>query len=244
MPRIPMPTGSDDDAYKKNTSEQYESLGRFVEAFERMVHEVRESSIALIERDGRHTRLVEVALHHQSLTAKPLLDIFRALVMEIVDDAIRSDKDKEAGIIDLDPPLVKDILGDPLHFTDKERQTFLGAMSALAEEFEYLSTRRNELLHATWFVGFVDNDDPNASEFYARKFKTTKTGLTPIDLPKNAQQLKDLSARCDEATNWIAWLHTCACGTDKILERFQAQGKQWWLIWPQGSRTTFSQKYP
>jgi len=79
MPRIPMPPGSDDNAYKKNTTEQYESLGRFVEAFERAVNELRECSITLIERDGKHTRLIEVALHHQALTAKPLFDIFRAL---------------------------------------------------------------------------------------------------------------------------------------------------------------------
>jgi len=132
--------------------------------------------------------------------------------------------------------------GDPLHFTTKERDTFLGAMGALATEFEDLSSRRNELLHATWFIGFVDNNDPNASEFHARKYKTTKTGLTPVDLPKNATQLKELAARCDEVTNWIAWIHSCASGSDKVLDRFQSHGNKWWLIWLNGARSTFPEK--
>jgi hypothetical protein len=242
MPHIPMPPGSDAAAYKKNTTEQYESLGRFVEAFERMVHEVRESSVALIERDGKHARLIEVALHHQALTAKPLFDIFRALIIEIIDDAIRTEKDEEAGIIDGDPPLLADAHRKPRHFTIKERDTYLGALAALAAEFEDLANRRNELLHATWFVGFVDNDDPNASEFYARKYKTTKAGLTPIDLPKSASQLKDLSTRCEDATNWVAWLHSCIAGEDCILDRFQPHAKKWWLIWPNGAKTTFPEK--
>lgn len=242
MPYIPMPPGSDAATYKKNTTEQYESLGRFVEAFERIVHEVRESSVALIERDGRHARLIEVALHHQALTAKPLFDIFRALIIEIIDDAIRTEKDEEAGIIDGDPPLLADAHGKPRHFTIKERDTYLGVLAALAAEFEDLANRRNELLHATWFVGFVDNDDPNASEFYARKYKTTKAGLTPIDLPKNASQLKELSTRCEEATNWVAWLHSCIAGEDSILDRFQPHAKKWWLIWPNGGRTTFPER--
>jgi hypothetical protein len=40
MPRLPMPP-TDKKAYSKNTKEQYEALGRFVEAFELMVDEIR-----------------------------------------------------------------------------------------------------------------------------------------------------------------------------------------------------------
>jgi hypothetical protein len=243
MPNIPLPPGTDNETYKKNTTDQYESLGRFVEAFERMVHEIRESIIALIARDTKHGRLVEVALHHSALTAKPLFDIFRALIIEIVEDAITADKKRKDGTYDdAYAPLVTDINDDPLHFTIAERGAFLGTMAELAAEFEHLSARRNELLHATWFVGYVDASDPNASMFYARKFKTTKTGLSPVDLPKNAGQLKELCERCEEATNWVAFLHACSCGTSEIQKLFQSHGGKWWLIWPNGSATTFPRK--
>jgi hypothetical protein len=39
MPRLPMPP-TNNEAYKKNTKEQYEALGRFVEKFELMVNKV------------------------------------------------------------------------------------------------------------------------------------------------------------------------------------------------------------
>jgi len=67
-----MPPGSDAAAYKKNTTEQYESLGRFVEAFERIVHEVRESSVALIERDGNPVGRAITKAHRKDMRAKSL----------------------------------------------------------------------------------------------------------------------------------------------------------------------------
>ena len=89
-----MPDTEKPKTYEKNTKEQHEALGRFVEAFEAMVNEVRESTIALIERDGKHCRLIEIVLHHQVLTAKPLYEIFRAVVVEVVDDAIFVEKNQ------------------------------------------------------------------------------------------------------------------------------------------------------
>ena len=46
MPKLPMPD-TDEDAYAKNTKEQYEALGRFVEAFEEMIEEIVESPSAV-----------------------------------------------------------------------------------------------------------------------------------------------------------------------------------------------------
>jgi hypothetical protein len=85
MPRLPrLPTS--EEAYSKNTKEQYEELGRFVEMFELMVNEARESCIDLLSKDGDHRELVQIAFHHQSLTAKPLFEIMRAIITEMIKD--------------------------------------------------------------------------------------------------------------------------------------------------------------
>jgi hypothetical protein len=86
MPQLPMPK-TDKEALAKNTKEQYEALGRFVEAFEMMVHEVREICIERIcsgVGSSERERLVEIAFHHQAISAKPLFDIMRAILAEIV----------------------------------------------------------------------------------------------------------------------------------------------------------------
>jgi hypothetical protein len=117
--------------YEKNTKEQYEALGRFVEAFEAMVDEVRESTIALMARDPKHGRLIKIALHHEAFSAKPLFNVFRAVIVEIIDDAIAIQKAKKDGMTDLDPPLLFDILDEPLTFTPEERDCFLGVLRTL-----------------------------------------------------------------------------------------------------------------
>jgi hypothetical protein len=63
----------DPKAWKNNTAEQYAMLGRFVEAFELMVNEVRELCLFLAARDGRNAILVQTILHHQVFTAKTAL---------------------------------------------------------------------------------------------------------------------------------------------------------------------------
>ena len=104
MPKLPMPP-TNEEAYAKNTKEQYEALGRFVEAFELMVDEIRgicgdcvsmtvgaikpvkpddKSWEEWIKEEGDRRHLISIPFHHQGMTAKPLFDIMRAIVAEIV----------------------------------------------------------------------------------------------------------------------------------------------------------------
>jgi hypothetical protein len=75
-------------AYRKNTAAQYEALGRFVEAFELIVHEARVGCINMLSYDlpGRKAKLIAVPFHHQAFTAMPLFEMFRAIMMEIIAD--------------------------------------------------------------------------------------------------------------------------------------------------------------
>ena len=230
---------TESEAYQKNTKEQYEMLGRFVEAFELMVHEVRETSIELAARDGRNRRLLEIAFHHQALTAKPLFEIFRAIVAEILKDTIDGQRDKERGISNAEPPLIVDSSGNPLPLTIQDQETFLGVLQFIQTKYDELVKQRNDLLHGTWFVGYPSSDDPFSSEFYIRKFKTTKRGLTAVQgLPKNAPELKELSERCEDVRNWILWLGSCLSGTVKISDTFQHDRGIWWFVTPAGHRST------
>src|SRR5258707_5279501 len=78
---------SEPTAYEKNTRAQYEALGLFVESFEMMVNEVREICIERLCSGlggSERERLTEIPFHHQAMTAKPLFDIMRAIIAEIV----------------------------------------------------------------------------------------------------------------------------------------------------------------
>jgi hypothetical protein len=220
MPRLPMPA-TNDDAYAKNTKEQYEALGPFIEAFELMVNEVREiciervcSGVGSSERES----LVEISFHHQAMTAKPLFDIMRAIIAEIVNIETSS------------------------YYA--ERTMYRDMLSHIEREYSALYWKRNDLLHGTWFVGFVGWDDPNASTFDVRKYKTTADGLKrATGLPKNAAELLQLRDRCDETRTWLGHVDFCLQEKISLTDYFKLDGKDWWLfVSPSSAGTTLPKK--
>ena len=168
--------------YEKNTNEQYASLGRFIEAFEAMVEKVRNNCIEILARGLQHEDLVTIALHHGALTAKPLFDIWRALNAE--------------SFIQKKTPI-------------RDRDDYNAIIKQVAAEYEGLTTLRNNMLHGTWFVGYVGSEDPDAAEFYIRKAIASKDGLGFLTLPKTAAELQKHSNRCGEAAGWISLIHLC-----------------------------------
>lgn len=214
MPHLPMPK-TDEEAVAKNTKEQYEALGRFIEAFELMVHEVREICVERIcagVGSSERERLVEIAFHHQAMTAKPLFDIMRAILAEIVNEPTNS------------------------HYND--RAHFKSIMSRISREYKHLFEKRNELVHGTWLVGYVGDDDPDASEFFVRKFKTSADGLVPFtDLPKKATELLELAAACEDVRDWLGFVDSCLQDDLKITDLFEKRKDDWTLLFYEGGKT-------
>lgn len=205
-----------ESTYDRNTKAQYEALGRFVEAFEMMVNEVRQTSVTLLARDPKHHDLVQVAFHHQALTAKPLFDIMRAIIAETVN-----------------------VPNDPLY---NDRAQYRSVLGHVQREYDNLVSMRNNLLHGTWFIGYTSSDNVDATQFTIRKYTTSKDGLKSVpELPKNADQLSALTNRCDVTRHWIGWIENCLTGHSEIQERFQKQDDDWVLVTPQGSKTTLPQ---
>jgi uncharacterized protein YutE (UPF0331/DUF86 family) len=207
MPRLPP---ADNETYAANTKAQYEALGRFVEAFESMVNETRETSVDILTRDAIKDRhLLEVAFHHSALTAQPLFEIMRALIADFI-------KDPEFQI------------------SIKDRDNFAGVLAEIAQEHSALTSERNKLLHGTWFVGYVSPDDPNAENFYINKYKPTKTGLAKQAVPKRAEELLKLRDRCEAVRNWLALLNSCLpldpeADCSPIGETFEFKDGRWRL---------------
>ena len=226
---------TDDEKRRNNTTEQYAALGRFVEAFELMVDEVREICVDCIykvvckedkntKRDDEtweehfaeiltQKKFIEIPLHHQNMAAKALFDVMRAIVAEIVNKP------------------------SDLHYADRDK--FKNVLGCIEKEYGHLQNKRNEMLHATWFIGYVSFDDPNSSEFMVRKYKTTADGVKRSELPKNAQELLDLVERCDETRTWLA--HIVSCLNDTSIDTYFRQeksGEPWKLFMTEDSAGT------
>lgn len=207
---------TDKETLAKNTKEQYEALGRFVETFELMVDEVRgdcidriweavtvDTALPFHRDEHRRKQLIEISFHHQNMTAKPLWDIMRSIIAEI---------------------LAQDT--HPYHADRHDFKRLLGFMEA---EYSALYNKRNELLHGTWEIGYVSDADPHSEKFRVRKFKTTADGLVEATgLPQDVSELRDLAHRCDKLRQWIAEVSFCMRKKNWPLSKhFKRDGKAW-----------------
>lgn len=204
------------DAYEKNIAAQYEALGRFVEAFEMMVHEARNCCISMLSYDltDRKRKLIAIPFHHQQLSALPLFELFRAILMEVISDS------KYQADYDL---------------TKSDVDRFSGVLGAVSGKYQELLNKRNSLLHGTWFVGYRGTHDPDAESFHISKYKTSAVGLVPVELPTTVAELNDLTIRCEETRNWISVVHGCLPSSKvnlKIGECFKKECGTWERIWP------------
>jgi hypothetical protein len=129
------------DPVEQNTKAQLEALGRFVETFELMVNEVRAMCVERICHGLGSAvgldPLVELAFHYQVMTARPLYDILRAIIAQIVSRL------------------------DHFHFAG--RSEIKSLLSYIGVAYSDLCDKRNKLLHGTWFIGYATGDDPSAA---------------------------------------------------------------------------------
>jgi hypothetical protein len=222
MPNFLLPPITDFEAYNKNTKEQYEALGRFIAAFEMMVYEARECSIHLLTTAASQGRLTHVAFHHPVMTAKPLFEIFRALVVESLN-------------------LPQQII------LPKDKDIFLGVLKTIATEYFALSNMRNSLLHGTWFIGYSTEQDPNSDYFLLSRLKPTGAGLeTDDDVPRHAHELLALKDRCEDTRTWISNVEFCVPRlngfSDKVSDRFSFKDGKWQIRIAGGPPETLPRK--
>jgi len=195
-------------AFKKNTIEQYAALGKFVEAFESMVHETRKISIKLLRRDDEHQKLVEIPFHHGAMTAQPLFHIMRALIA--------------------------DHLKQPyLRVKEAERNKYFGVLNEIGSSYATLIKARNRLLHGTWYVGSITLEDNSSKTFRLEKYSPNKTGMSKDELPKDATELLALRDHCQKVWWWLRFLNTClppVVAHLRIEKTFQFKDGAWRLM--------------
>src|SRR5262245_28243863 len=72
------------DRQKRIENEKFAALGRFVQEFELMVAEVRDSCQDLVSEVPSKRVLLNLVFHHRVFTAQPLFDVMRALYAEVI----------------------------------------------------------------------------------------------------------------------------------------------------------------
>src|SRR5262249_53892352 len=152
-------------------------------------------------------RLVAIPLYYHALGAKAVFDIFRAVFIETI-----RDEDYQT----------KHAIGPT------EIDNFSSVLSQINGHYDDLCSKRNNLLHGTWFVGYRSAQDDDASKFHVYRQKLSRTGLSAVSLPSTAPELLTLRDQCEEVRWWISTVHACLPHRDikPFKECFEYRGQQ------------------
>lgn len=186
--------------YEAQTKEQFEALGRFVQAFEQMVEAARFGLSHRLQCESQNLfYFTRMLFHHKALTAGPMFELFRGFIMVDVLE-IKKLPEVQAG-------------------------AYREAIRDIGREYMALVEIRNLILHGTPYIGWAGAEQEDFSELAIHKGGVDKNGLKEHETPKSAAEILTLCGRCDKVTEAIRWV-TISMGfapdRERMLEKVKA----------------------
>jgi len=170
---------------KRQTDAIHAALGRYVEAFEQIAMWLRVGCVQLTcwttraPLNVKQQQLMNVIFNHRSMTADNLSSIYRALVGQIINDK------------------------DLTKFDNTEIKTVEKVLTQFHTDFQEAANKRNDYIHATWFIGFSKPAEEDWSQIAYLRGKTTKDGLKYLAGPKTADDIDAMTAECHRLWGYI-----------------------------------------
>lgn len=200
---------SKEERRQRQTKEQFEALGRYVQAFEAMVHELREGISWLTPTRDAGNYIVRAITNHRVMTAQPLLDIYRIVSVVVLQSEACTLNDAEKGTA----ALILDNI-------------FKRAKTAIEG--------RNEIIHGTWHIGWQSSGH-DADEDYIFTLKGAVTGKSleyrsPI---RSAVQLNEQTVKCEQLVDLLfRFTHGVTAPVDGFSEDFSKDTAGNWTARP------------
>jgi hypothetical protein len=200
----PMPEEKRSAIFKAETTEQFASIGRFVQEFELLVDALRSFPVLYLS-DGipRRQRLISIILHHQVMTAGPLMAIYRNMIFEMLtqEGAAQSQQEKDAT---------------------------RSVLRHICTRVQKLTETRNELLHGTWFIGWARAEETDSSTMSGRRLEGTKQGLEERPLPETVAAMDALTEEARSVKDLVLRLQTCFYPKRRSVRgNFTQDGDHW-----------------
>jgi hypothetical protein len=210
---------------KEKARDQFAALGRFIQSFENIVDLLRWHSERIMQGDhlgvtgpdlkvaSQWKNITSLALHYDGVTAKTVLDVWRALLAE-----------ERTAMVSLE------------QLSKKGDEVAKGISGEIASEFSDIYQERNRLIHATWRIGNWSPLD-ESYELGVVKYRVGSEGFAKrTDLPGNFEELIECGARCDRLhkrlVRFLQWFHYLPKDLDRVFacDQAAAKGQKWKFI--------------
>ena len=186
-----MSDSSRQEKYETQTREQFEALGRFVQAFELMIFAIRSGIEGRLQQESQNmvyfTRMI---FHHRVLTAGPLWELFRGIIFTDVNEL------------------------RPVSPSDSD--AFHDALSKIGKQIEALISSRNSIFHGTPFIGWASAEQEDFSELTIVKWGVSSKGWKQTATPKSVHDLGVLVDRCKRVEEAVRLI---GVATSMLLEQ-------------------------
>jgi hypothetical protein len=135
------------------------------------------------DEDAEQNVLMAIVFNYHNLTLFPLFDIFRAMTIELMN-------------------------GKTKKCSEDEKSFTVRLLKELDHDIRTMNDLRNAIIHGTWHIGTIDDDDMikfniDPKEIRMRKLKATKQGLSSTQPVKSVDDLKRHIAECERLKKYI-----------------------------------------
>ncbi len=192
------------------TREQFEYLGRFVQHFELMIEAIRSSCLLICSANPNQQRIMHIVFGYQNMTARPLFDIFRAIVAETMQNPDTESKAADKALF------------------AKDRTVARSVFKQMSEDMRRVTDARNDIVHGTWRIGWGNTGDEDFSNISMHKAKATASGLAFVQPIRSVNELKVQIAECDRLSAIIHTIAACLMFPKLSVSRnFKYENKKW-----------------
>ena len=210
----------------ESARDQFAALGRFIQNFEFAVSVFRsdcahllmggQRGISITQSSGvlTHWNMCSLVFHHEIMTARPLTEIWRALVIEQSKMLVSAKTLSENGMSVVE-----------------------GVTTEVHNRFGELADRRNKLVHASWSIGrWMSEDD--FTPLLVEKYTINKKGFTRRDdLPKTFDELIALGDEANQISGKLGrFIQFYRYQPSSIEQVFTKTDKTWSFVPPKPSR--------
>jgi hypothetical protein len=225
------PTAAERTAQRKanqHARDQFAALGLFIQNFEGVVTTLRNHSARMVMGADRgaqidttriltHWNICSLVFHHESMTARPILDLWRAILFE----------------------QCKTLPNLP----DASRKTIEAISKEIAAEFQKIIDIRNRLIHASWRIGYWVPTFHELENVVVEKYRVGVDGFTRRqDLPSSFDELMENAKRAARCHAKLARFLQYFQYHPNEMDRFFVREKNEWVFNPPQTQKTSRQK--
>lgn len=161
------------------------------------------------------------ALGHFAVEFEHVCEYLRVIIMTILSkEGLANDRVMEILLADLTAEPLRSLVASLVAETQKLSQTDRKIISTILNWMQELTKNRNDVLHATWLIGWASIGDTECKAAPGKKFKKDKTGVATKTFIWTVDDFNKLTEEATKLWRLLARVNACIAGNFTLEKNF------------------------